>query len=100
MGIPSNANHATTPETGPGVVLPANWWELASRSGMDPAERDMQIRHYGWKVGTHVAPVPPVELRTVDARAEVFTGTLLFGLGCVLAITFRKRGFGASSVTG
>jgi len=42
--------------------LPANWQEVAARTGHDPQEVQFQKDTYGWTVGTEVQEVPPVEL--------------------------------------
>jgi len=93
MGNPLNAQ-AATPDpdhASSGVVMPANWFEVASRSGYEPSLVPMYAEVYGWKVGTHIQEVPPVELVMVDATSNIFLGTLTVCLGILFAVVASFR---------
>jgi len=90
MDSPSNPQGAT-PSTGGGVVLPANWWQVAANAGYDPAEVEMQIRAYGWKVGTEIIELPARGVKVVDARQEVALGQVLLLVGFLIALAMAFR---------
>jgi len=91
MEVPSNAAHAATPATGSGVVLPANWWDVAAYYGQDPALVAVYKDVYGWQVGTHVESLPVRTPRVVDATVPLTIAHVVLALGVILALTAKRK---------
>jgi len=78
METPLKAQAATPDHASTGVVMPLNYRLIAARQGHDPAELDMQVAAYGWKVGTHTEAVPPVEPVHVDMTGTYHFAAVVF----------------------